>query len=189
MLLEKDFYYIRHGQTDWNAKGRMQGFTDIPLNETGRQQAYQAAESIKGIEILTICASPLGRALETAKILNEVLNCELIILDDLKEACFGDHEGLVDDGWFAVWKDGEFTPGGAETRDQFLGRATAGINKAIDRPGPVLIAAHGGLYGSIKHYFGVQDNQVLPNCALAHHTPPTAENASWQRRFVNEGLI
>ncbi|WP_419905757.1 histidine phosphatase family protein [Kiloniella sp.] len=187
MLLKKEFYYIRHGQTDWNAAGRMQGFTDIPLNETGRQQAYQAAEAIKGTEIATICASPLGRALETAKILNEVLNCELIILDDLKEAGFGNQEGLVDDGWFEAWKDGEFTPEGAETRAAFIERATAGINKAIDRPGPVLIAAHGGLYGAIKHHFGIPDNQVLPNCALAHHAPPTAEHQNWQLRFVNEG--
>ncbi len=187
MLLEKKFYYIRHGQTDWNAAGRMQGFMDIPLNETGRQQAYQAAEAIKGTEIATICASPLGRALETAKILNQVLNCEIVILDELKEACFGNHEGLVDDGWFEAWKDGEFTPEGAETRAQFLTRATDAVNKAINRPGPVLIAAHGGLYGAIKHHFDLPDYEPLPNCALAHHTPPTASNPKWQRRFVNEG--
>ncbi|WP_417453899.1 histidine phosphatase family protein [Kiloniella sp.] len=185
MLLHKEFYYIRHGQTDWNAKGLMQGFTDIPLNETGRKQAYEAAEAIKGTEIKTICASPLGRALETAKILNEVLNCELIILDDLKEACFGDHEGLVDDGWFEAWKDGEFTPEGAETRLEFIERATKAVNKAIDRPGPVLVAAHGGLYGAIKHYFDLPDYEPLPNCALCHHTPPNTGNSLWHRQFVN----
>ncbi|WP_120496891.1 histidine phosphatase family protein [Kiloniella sp. EL199] len=186
MLLHKEFYYIRHGQTDWNAKGLMQGFTDIPLNETGRKQAYEAAEAIKQVKIQTICASPLERALETAQILNKVLNCEIVIIDDLKEAGFGSQEGLVDNGWFEDWKDGVFTPEGAETRQKFIQRATNAVNEAINRPGPVLIAAHGGLYGAIKHHFDLPDYQPLPNCALCHHTPPNVNSPVWQRRFVRK---
>ena len=68
--------FIRHGQTDWNAEGRMQGQRDIPLNDTGREQAKRNGEALKGFletkgmahEDLSFLASPLSRAVETMQI-------------------------------------------------------------------------------------------------------------------------
>jgi probable phosphoglycerate mutase len=65
----RSFYFIRHGQTDWNAIGRMQGQSDIPLNATGLQQAKEAAEKFVGLDIDRIVSSPLKRASVTAQII------------------------------------------------------------------------------------------------------------------------
>ncbi len=61
-------YIIRHGQTDWNVTRRLQGRTDIPLNENGRRSARQTAEGMKDIHFDGVISSPLGRAMETAQL-------------------------------------------------------------------------------------------------------------------------
>ena len=73
MLTETTFYYLRHGETDWNKEHRMQGATDVPLNATGVAQAHRAKEALRGRHVETICCSPLSRAYDTAMIVNEVL--------------------------------------------------------------------------------------------------------------------
>ena len=72
-LTEVAFYYLRHGETDWNRDRLCQGHTDIPLNETGRSQAESAKVRLQDCEIATICCSPLARARETAEIVNQAL--------------------------------------------------------------------------------------------------------------------
>lgn len=67
------FYVVRHGQTDWNAEGRIQGKTDIELNETGIEQARQLKELIKDYNIDLIISSPLKRTRKTAEIINETV--------------------------------------------------------------------------------------------------------------------
>ncbi|MDP6707832.1 MAG: histidine phosphatase family protein, partial [Alphaproteobacteria bacterium] len=83
------FYYLRHGQTDWNRDRICQGQTDVPLNETGRAQAHAAKTVLDGHAIETICVSPLARAYETAEIVNQVLGRPIVVLDALKEISFG----------------------------------------------------------------------------------------------------
>jgi len=85
---------MRHGQTDWNAQDRIQGKTDIPLNETGREQARRAAELLCTEEkIDVIISSPLVRAKETAKAVADRLGLEVFTADALIERDFGDYEG------------------------------------------------------------------------------------------------
>ena len=67
------FWFLRHGETDWNAEGLSQGHTDIPLNAVGITQARRAALALVDRGIATIIASPLSRALHTAEILAEAL--------------------------------------------------------------------------------------------------------------------
>ncbi len=88
-------YLVRHGQTDFNLKNLLQGSTDNPLNETGRQQAGQLAQMLKDVPFDVIYSSPLKRALETAQIIRESnVNRPPIILDDrLKEIDMGEWEG------------------------------------------------------------------------------------------------
>ena len=60
---------VRHGQTSWNEQGIIQGHIDVPLDETGRNQAFIAARDLRGIEYAAVVSSPLARALETADII------------------------------------------------------------------------------------------------------------------------
>ena len=84
--------FVRHGQTNGNVRGSFGGWTDLPLNETGREQAEMAAEKLKDEKIDAIYASPLSRALDTAKIINKYHGHEIIVKNELKERNFGKWE-------------------------------------------------------------------------------------------------
>ena len=89
------FYVVRHGQTDWNAKGRIQGKTDIELNEIGIEQANKLKELIKDYNIDLIISSPLKRARKTAEVINEAVKCNIIFEESLKERGYGIFEGMI----------------------------------------------------------------------------------------------
>ncbi len=91
------FYFIRHGETDWNKEKRLQGRTDIPLNDAGRQQARDALKKIIPLNLDLIVSSPLMRAKETALIINEALRLPLHFDDNLVERHFGKIEGMKQD--------------------------------------------------------------------------------------------
>ena len=87
------FLFIRHGETDWNAQGLMQGLTDIPLNERGIEQAAAAAERLKSFPISKIITSPQIRARKTAEIISRSFGLNVEPDLDLRERSFGDYEG------------------------------------------------------------------------------------------------
>ncbi|MCI8759704.1 MAG: histidine phosphatase family protein [Clostridia bacterium] len=89
-------YVVRHGQTDWNVEKRFQGRTDTLLTHAGRQQAKNLSETFKNIDVDFILSSPLQRAIDTANIINESKNLNIIIEPKLIERNFGDFEGLND---------------------------------------------------------------------------------------------
>lgn len=86
-------YLIRHGQTDWNVKAALQGRTDIPLNDTGRQQAQQARRRLEGIRFDAVYSSPLSRAFETACIVSGWPAQRIVKDPRLTEIAFGPYEG------------------------------------------------------------------------------------------------
>ena len=88
-------YLLRHGQTDWNKVGRMQGQTDIPLNQIGIESAYRAVESVLQKKITSIYSSDLLRAKQTAEIINSYLNVPLNFDKRLREIGYGDIEGKL----------------------------------------------------------------------------------------------
>lgn len=85
----------RHGQTDWNILGKIQGQTDIKLNDTGRKQAKDTSVNIQNENIDLIITSPLKRAKETAEIINKNFNVPIIEDSRLMERYFGKSEGLT----------------------------------------------------------------------------------------------
>src|SRR5579883_2314353 len=90
------FYLARHGQTDWNAEGRWQRWTDVPLNATGRAQARVLASVVQSLGIGGVVSSDLTRAKETAHIVAEALAVPFVGADpDLRERGFGVFEGLT----------------------------------------------------------------------------------------------
>src|SRR5690242_8696605 len=86
---------VRHGETDWNAEGRLQGQTDRPLNEYGRRQARELAERLAGDGVVAIYASDLSRAKETAEIVGGRLGLPVVVDPDLRERNWGTWEGLT----------------------------------------------------------------------------------------------
>ncbi|WP_343319370.1 histidine phosphatase family protein [Arthrobacter sp. TMP15] len=85
---------VRHGQTEWNLQRRLQGSSDIPLNNRGREQAERAADHLSsGVWDVVVC-SPLARARETAQIIASRLDLENVVeVPDLVERCYGAMEG------------------------------------------------------------------------------------------------
>ena len=86
---------IRHGETDWNVVRRFQGLSDIPLNDTGRQQAGFAKNGLDGKIIDAIYTSPLQRAVETAEIIRGDREIPIYPTDGLREMGIGEWEGLL----------------------------------------------------------------------------------------------
>lgn len=85
-------YIVRHGETDWNKEGKMQGLTDVPLNDNGIKQANMTKDKLIGIKFDICISSPLKRASKTAEIIVRK-RCAIINDDLLVERCLGDYEG------------------------------------------------------------------------------------------------
>ena len=86
-------YIIRHGETDWNRIYRLQGWSDIPLNESGRLLGEKTGEAMKDIPLDVCFSSPLLRAFETAQLVAKYHGIPVTADDRLKEICFGEAEG------------------------------------------------------------------------------------------------
>lgn len=97
-------YLIRHGQTDWNNKGLIQGHTDNELNEVGKNQAKDISYKLKDIEIDKVFCSPLSRAVETLNIIKKELDIKLdnIIIDGIIGRDFGELEGKNVESFYKI---------------------------------------------------------------------------------------
>jgi uncharacterized phosphatase len=138
---------LRHGQTDWNIDFRLQGVTDIPLNETGIAQARDAAAVIDAADWDLILTSPLSRARTTATIVAEVNGfAEATVEQLLLERSFGEAEGLGHEEWRVKYADTNAVPGG-ESLSELEARANLLLEKlATQHAGKrVLAVSHGAL--------------------------------------------
>ena len=90
---------FRHGQTDWNIDFRLQGTSDIPMNETGVEQVKNATRALGGHWEVAV-TSPLGRAIQTAQIATDFLGLDTALVEPLLlERSFGDAEGMLYEDW------------------------------------------------------------------------------------------
>jgi probable phosphoglycerate mutase len=149
-------YVARHGETDWNVAMRWQGHTDVPLNDTGRAQARELADRLKGAGIAGAVASDLSRAHETARIVAAELGISVAYVDHrLRERRYGVFEGLTrvecetqQAGAWRAWLASREAPPGAEAHDAFTARLVAAIARAAAEVSPVdapaLVVTHGG---------------------------------------------
>lgn len=173
-------YVARHGETDWNVAGRMQGHTDVPLNEVGRDQARDLADRLAGKKIRAIGSSDLVRARETAEIVGLGLGLDVShVARGLRERRYGVFEGLTRDEMaerfpaeYEAWRrDPRTTPPGAESPDEVARRIVRAVRRATEklaRPGePALLVTHGGSLKSL--ILGVHGGRALvsiPNGAI-----------------------
>ena len=102
---------LRHGQTDWNIDLRLQGSTDIPLNETGRNQARLAASVLNREDWDVIIASPLSRAKDTADIVALEFGMNVVVVPELIERSFGVAEGLDHASWRKLYESHQHIEG------------------------------------------------------------------------------
>jgi broad specificity phosphatase PhoE len=173
-LPARAFWFLRHGETDWNAQGLSQGQVDIPLNPTGLAQAHAAAGLLRGRGIVSIVSSPLSRARDTADIVAAALGLGVSLQDDLREVAFGVHEGTPMGGaWFPEWVDGTSTPEGAESFVALRARAVAALTTALAHPAPVLVVAHGALFRALRAEMGLPANVRTPNALPLFCEPGT----------------
>jgi len=103
MLPHHSFYFLRHGETDWNKARRLQGMTDVPLNMRGEEQAELARVAAVGLGIKSIAVSSLLRARRTAEIVNRDLGLGMTPYDALREFDVGPYEGSTDGSWLDHW--------------------------------------------------------------------------------------
>jgi broad specificity phosphatase PhoE len=131
---------VRHGETDWNADGRLQGQTDRPLSDYGRRQAQQLAEELSDEDIEAIYTSDLSRARETAEIAGARLRLPVELDPDLREKDWGTWEGLT-----PVERDRvEFVGESTEAHRERTLRALRQISERHPDGGRVLVVTHGG---------------------------------------------
>jgi 2,3-bisphosphoglycerate-dependent phosphoglycerate mutase len=131
---------VRHGETDWNADGRLQGHTDRPLSDFGRRQAQQLAAELEGEELEAIYSSDLSRARETAEIVAERVGLPVALDPDLREKDWGNWEGLT-----AVERDRvAFVGESTEAHQERMLRALRRIAKRHPGEGRILVVTHGG---------------------------------------------
>lgn len=146
-----ELYLVRHGETDWNAARRIQGRTDIPLNDAGREQARQAAELLARRSWDAVYASPLSRAHETASIIAQRVGVgDVTDVDELVERDYGEAEGMSFEQIEALYPEGVRAPG-QETREQVASRVVPALLALAERhPGErLVVVSHGGAIRSV----------------------------------------
>ncbi|MFJ6027227.1 histidine phosphatase family protein [Pseudarthrobacter sp. NPDC092424] len=167
------FALIRHGQTDWNAERRLQGSTDIPLNDVGRGQARDAVATLAPYRWDAVVSSPLSRAAETADLIAEGLGLTVARrVPELTERSFGPAEGMqAGPELEALRVPGGFR--GAESEDDAAARGLGALEELAEefRGRRLLVVTHGTLLRvSLSRATGRTlasvDNAVLN---LAHH--------------------
>ncbi len=182
-------YFVRHGETDWNVEGRLQGRQDVPLNALGREQAARAGRTLRKLlasagivpERLTFQCSPLGRTRETLEILRRELGLPPAGGEfdaRLVEFTFGRWEGLTwpevcaADPELALAREADkwnFTPPGGESYADMAERLTPWLD-AQDQTS--IVISHGGVARALMHMIG----------GLSLERAPTAD--IWQGRVL-----
>lgn len=175
-------YLVRHGETDWNRARRIQGKTDIPLNDTGRAQAWATGRLLSRRKWHRVITSPLARAAETARIIAEELGMPAPeTLDAVVERDYGEAEGLTGDELAARFPNG--TPvAGREAREVVADRVLpALIELAEQNPGrSLIVVTHGGVIRTVLKEVGPDEGP--------HHTSAIPNGSVHSFRYINEAL-
>ena len=193
-------YMMRHGETDWNVKHLFQGRTDIPLNENGRLVAQLTKEGMKDIHFDVAFCSPLSRAKETAQIILEGRDIELIEDERIIEMGFGEYEATImhqnnlSMKLFFEHPEQYCEDKGVETFEEVLVRANDFLNELIANPkyqdSTILIATHGAMIrglvcalkeNSIKDFW---QGGVHKNCGMT-----IVEIKNGEKKFIDEAII
>lgn len=198
-----EIYLIRHGETDYNKAGRLQGVTDIPLNSYGIELAEKTAKALETVPFDVIFSSPLIRAYETARILRGNRPVPIIRAEELIELSFGEYEGLVCRGEGYNIPDPDFpkffedpegchAPPGGESIPHLMERTSSFLRSVMKAPkyqdSVLLMASHGAaIRGILSGLYKLPASSfwsvpVHKNCGV---TKLRARDGSFEVEFEN----
>lgn len=174
MIIKKEFYFIRHGQTDYNILPCKVDHEDVSLNATGFQQAQAVEAVIATLPVKSICFSPLKRAKETKDAIALRLQATHYETPDLGECSL------------QVWS--EMTTLGSKALQSphphvksFMQKTLNGLNNALSCEGPTLIVAHGGIHWAMCCLMGISDHDwLIDNCLPVHFY--IGSNNQWEAK-------
>lgn len=177
------FYFIRHGETDYNRAGVFVGSLDVPLNALGREQAFAAAKLMRQYHFKTIVSSPLKRAFETASIIGQHVGIEPVMMNELSECSFGLMEGKphLSSTWqeyYTAWREG-YTYEQAEAHKDFMARVVTGVEQSLIFEGPVLVVAHGAVGTALVDAIGLP-HYGFDNAQPHSFEPHDAHERAWR---------
>ena len=160
IIMMKEFYFLRHGQTDHNLYNINHDPSDIELNPTGILQALRVQKILSSIKISTVCCSPLKRAQQTKEIALREIVYNDVIVPEIQECSGTLWELLLEWGKRDLVKE-EWDP-----ILEFTERVERGLKSLVNHKDPCLIVAHGGTYWAICHLLGITQNRHIDNCQL-----------------------
>ncbi|KZE52447.1 phosphoglycerate mutase [Brevibacillus parabrevis] len=152
--METIMYLVRHGETKWNQIRRIQGHSDIALNELGMRQAELVAGRFRSETIHAVYSSDLSRARETAAKIAENFSFSVGAHPTLRERCYGQWEGLTYEEIRERFEHQDEASCGIETFEDMQRRAVAALSElAAKHPNEaIVVVSHGGLINSFLHY-------------------------------------
>lgn len=171
------FYFIRHGETEWNRRNIVMGSQDVPLNERGLQQAHEVSRILENENFDIIVSSTKKRAQKTAEIIAQRTNKPIVLEEGLVEITWGEAEGTSCDPMLPLLDD-TCKPKGAETFFAFQKRAINTVTSILLREKLPLIISHGGVFKALTHHMGYKDLSSS-NCEPFFFKPPCAPSHSW----------
>ena len=194
------FTAVRHGQTDANLQGVLQGHLDTPLGEKGRAQARAAAERLKHEKFDLFYTSDLSRAYETAQIIGRVLGMEPVPLTELREWHLGTLEGRPHSELRTEYPDiiesfrfdraDDIAVPGGESRKEFFTRIAACLDRLRrENPGArILFVSHGGSLRAVyRHIAGeIAPGRLIPQPVNAGISRVRFHEGFWQMITWNE---
>jgi len=186
---------IRHGRTEWNVQGRVQGRTDIPLDVVGRTQAEAIAKRLSAEKLNAIYTSPLSRAYDTASAIAAHHTCGIRKTEELTEIRFGEWEGKtakeLEERYADLWQDWNWIlhpdicrKMGAESAEEILQRALAALNRAFSENDKDAVVAYVSDTMPIKllsaHLMGLPASKIrrmkLANCSYTEISVSEADH-------------
>jgi len=196
---------VRHGETEWNLAGRIQGHTDSRLTERGHEEGRRAAQRLAGLDIAAVYASDLGRARETGEMIAAPHGLPVQTTLDLRERCYGEFEGktlaqirketpAAVERWLADRQ--RLAPPGGETQEELSDRTMRALREIVSgHPGEtVVVATHGGpiksaVFAVMKIPIGSWDRTWIANgsVTILRGTPDDLRLASFNDTSHVEG--
>ncbi len=177
-----EIFVVRHGETEANKTGKLQGLTDSPLTENGARQASELAGKLSGTRFDVIFSSPLKRALDTAKIIAQEVKTDIQIEENLKEICYGDWEGRKKSDLKSneLWQErtsdkynfrhpGEYAGSPGESYADIYERVSTFFEGLLDgQYDRVIVVTHLGVLRNLKKYLDECSDDSAVSFTLGH---------------------